>query len=168
MGLLAEYGSDSGSGSDTESAGPSVQAPPASTSKPQTKKRAAVKIGFDLKPLAVEDNDEEDRGAPDSSRKKPRLGDAGGKGKSALLDMLPQPKRALPASKRGPPTGGNGSVPASTNANPSGGEAINLQDDEMSNETPANILLPPSLRNKAGKGKAPVKAAELDFFGLGE
>ncbi len=164
MGLLAEYGSDSGS-DEEQIAGPSVPPPPppASTSKPQVKKRAAVKIGLDLKPRLGEDEEDEDRVVPGDSRKKPRLGDAGGKGKSALLDMLPPPKRSLPASKTGPSTG------ASTVGNPIGGADVGLENESDTSKQPTTAsLLPPSLRNKAGKSKAPTQAAEIDFFGLGQ
>ena len=79
------------------------------------KKRAApVKIGFDLlKPLPGAEEDDARPDAADAARKRPKLGDAGkGKGKSALLDMLPPPKRALPVPKPGASTGDTASTTA--------------------------------------------------------
>jgi hypothetical protein len=176
MGLLAEYGSDSGS--DNEDGPAQAIAPKpavASTStKPvvTSKKRAApVKIGFDLlKPLPGDDEDESKPDAADSARKRPKLGDAGkGKGKSALLDMLPPPKRALPVPK---PTASTSDT-ASKTAQSASSDALGSNDGDLGGPSSQPVttasLLPRNLRAKGDKGKAAApKEAEVDFFGISQ
>ncbi len=180
MGLVAEYGSDSESDSEgLSAAGPSR--PFASTTKPgpssapppvkaPPKKRAAVKIGFDLKPLPDDEEDAAPQHKEGAPRKRPKLGDTGkGKGKSALLDMLPAPKRALPPSKTAPAPTTPAPTPPLLQKDEASEMALALgaPEDDVDDANNAPSFAPRSLGKKAGKATQPVKAPSMDFFGIG-
>lgn len=160
MGLALDYGSDDEEEEQTLAPEPEpvpVVAPIASTSSlglpPPKKKKRPIKLGFDNPLLSAptfgapsaDDVDERDT-------KRQRVEDAGdaetvqdrkGKGKSTLLDMLPPPKRTVPAAS------------SSTVITP---KAAVKDEDEAP-------LVPRKLAKQTGKAAA--EPASLDLFGLG-
>lgn len=170
---------------------PASKAPGSSISLPPPKtKKPAKKILVELPKLskhASDDEDDEDRPA----LKKPRLNGAGGGKASALLSMLPAPKKStleLPKAERVLGGGGRGLVflrqsgevaPIATDGVEEGAapnsKGDNDEEDVQPEEDTTTSMIPPSMLLK-GKGKAATKlpapassAPELavDFFSLG-
>lgn len=170
---------------------PASKAPGSSISLPPPKtKKPAKKILVELPKLskhASDDEDDEDRPA----LKKPRLNGTGGGKASALLSMLPAPKKStleLPKAERVLGGGGRGLVfsrqsgevaPIATDGVEEGAapnsKGDNDEEDVQPEEDTTTSMIPPSMLLK-GKGKAATKppapassAPELavDFFSLG-
>ncbi|ORY27333.1 mitotic checkpoint regulator, MAD2B-interacting-domain-containing protein [Naematelia encephala] len=188
--LLANYASDS-EGSDSESgpSKPSVapipkpQQPAVAASAPKAKKRTGpVKITLDLPKASAKDkgedydnqgdlNDDNDEHDEDRSAKKPKLASKG-KGSSALVGMLPPPKRKLPASATG--RGNSGLVVNKAMATtskpvpvPPTAPVDDGDDDDDDDDTPAKpgMLLPSSIARNQAKSRAAAEP-EIDLFGL--
>lgn len=173
---------------------PTSKAPGSSISLPPPKtKKPAKKILVELPKLskhASDDEDDEDRPA----LKKPRLNGAGGGKASALLSMLPAPKKStleLPKAERVLGGGGRGLVFSRQSgevapiATDSGKEVVeedsapyskddNDEEDVQPEKDTTTSMIPPSMLLK-GKGKAATKlpapassAPEpaVDFFSL--
>ncbi|KAK1921362.1 mitotic checkpoint regulator, MAD2B-interacting-domain-containing protein [Papiliotrema laurentii] len=207
--LLANYGSDSGSDSEGE-AGPSkptlpparpavvpstvgnAGTPPVAKSGAKVKRKGPVKITLDL-PKSSSGGDgtaDADRSEGEADEepeiKKPKF-NIKGKGSSALLGMLPPPKRKLPVggSKQSlavnksmanprPPT----SVPSSSGPDLGGLSAAELaglgrgnnDDDDDDGDDEENkrsgLMLPASVARGKAKAKAAAPEPTLDLFGL--
>lgn len=169
---------------------PASKAPGSSISLPPPKtKKPAKKILVELPKLskhASDDEDDEDRPA----LKKPRLNGTGGGKASALLSMLPAPKKStleLPKADRVLGGGGRGLVfsrqsgevaPIATDGVEEGAapnsKGDNDEEDVQPEEDTTTSMIPPSMLLK-GKGKAATKlpapassASEpaVDFFSL--
>ncbi|ORX35020.1 mitotic checkpoint regulator, MAD2B-interacting-domain-containing protein [Kockovaella imperatae] len=202
--LLANYGSDSGSDSESE-AGPSkvvrnsqpakvpvtVKASPA-PSKPvvKGKSKGPIKITLDLpKANAIGGTDVEDeddglsrqrgRVSPDDEGREVKKPKIQGKGSSALLGMLPPPKRKiLPKVEGKSSLSVNKSMAVNRPPPPPGMEDLDLsgfaKEDDGDAHGPApksGFLLPSSIaRGKAKAEKEKEKAPEpvVDLFGLSE
>jgi len=157
-------------------------------SKP--KRKAPVKITLDLpKTTSTESGGEaeaEEEEEREFKKSKTGTGPKGGKGSyvgpllslyqliskdadssSALLGMLPPPKRKLPASKSGPSTNKPTiAVPKVALPKPAANlpapPGFSKEDSDSEDEG----MVPPSLRRKGVAGKG--KGASVDLFGLGK
>lgn len=172
----------------SKASGSSISLPPPKTKKP------AKKILVELPKLSKHASDDEDDGER-PALKKPRLNGAGGGKASALLSMLPAPKKStleLPRAERVLGGGGRGLVFSRQSgevapiATDSGKEVVeedsapyskdeNDEEDVQPEKDTTTSMIPPSMLLK-GKGKAATKppapassAPELavDFFSLG-
>lgn len=149
MGLALDYASDASDDAEEQPLPPPPNPAPVSSlglPPPKNKKRP-LKIGFEHPLLSAptfgsHDDDEDDRASKRVRRVKAdedvEVADKTGKGKSALLDMLPPPKRAVP--------------PSTTTQPP----------DEEPEESP---LVPRKLAKQTGGKQDP---PALDLFGLGK
>ncbi|BEJ14200.1 hypothetical protein CspHIS471_0313740 [Cutaneotrichosporon sp. HIS471] len=151
--LLADYGSDS---DDSGPSSPPVPAPAPAPKPLVKKKKKPVRIALDLPPKerksqskSPEADADDDRPAPPAKRK------LGGAGSSALLGMLPPPKRKLPS------TGIRAKPGFSSTARPGASLGLGLG----SARAPADDDDAPALVPKVVKRKAD---ENLDLFGLSE
>jgi len=191
MGLV-DYGSDSGSESDTQETLAPKPTPVTKQAAPkQPAKRPPKKIGIALPALSAKraDDDDEARKSEEPPAKRAKTG----AGKSALLSMLPTPKTNKPITQPAQRVLGGGAKPglvftSTASDRPESfdqeGASTAVVEDEDAKPAPSKpSLLPPSLQ-KRGRANvsleetlsvsfrkpaapAPSSAPAVDFFGLG-
>ncbi|KAJ7774880.1 mitotic checkpoint regulator, MAD2B-interacting-domain-containing protein [Mycena metata] len=193
---LADYGSDSENGGDSDNDAPPAVPPPSKASKlptskvalpPLKQKRGPKKVTIGLPTLNPVDDDFDDLADERPAAKKPRL--EAGAGKSSLLSMLPAPKQknpVLPPSER---VLGGGSGPGLVFNAPRPATTAAAEDEEQSQDaepltepSTSFSFRPPSLAKgranislEEGAIKAPPRtttkvsaAPAVDFFSLGK
>lgn len=175
--LLANYGSDSGSDSESGApiAPPPKPAPISATSSssrvPQPKKKKPIKITLDLPKASSGSEDEKnigdnhEVGGDERETKRAKL-PKGGKGTSSLLGMLPPPKRKLPQSSTSATKGTGLTVNKSMGRPqlPAPPKAIDENSDDEDNVPKVRDMLPASLARKQQKVES--KEEVIDVFGL--